>query len=65
MIIVETCPKCGSPLVDEVIATFPPIPAKRCFNCGWYWEGEPEPIEYRPFNENGIMGRGDLGNGAV
>ena len=51
--VVETCPKCGNPLIDGVIATFPPIPTKRCFNCGWYWEGKPEPIEYVPFRGNG------------
>lgn len=55
MIVVETCPKCGEQLCDEVICTYPPIPAKRCMMCGWYWEGTPEKIEYRPFifeNEN-------------
>ena len=51
--VVETCPKCGNPLIDEIIDTFRPIPVKRCFKCGWFWEGKPEPIEYVPFGGNG------------
>lgn len=35
MIIIETCPKCGHDLQDEVICTYPPIPRKVCWNCGW------------------------------
>ena len=50
-IFVETCPKCGAELQNIVIATFPPIPQKKCFNCGWSWEGKPEKIEYRKFEE--------------
>ena len=38
MIIVETCPKCGHDLMDEIICTDPPIPVKRCWKCGWHWE---------------------------
>ena len=34
MIIIETCPKCGHDLQDLVIATYPPIPKKECWNCG-------------------------------
>ena len=51
-IIIETCPKCGHDLHDLVIATNPPIPKKECFNCGWYWEGEPEQVIRRPFGGN-------------
>lgn len=47
--IIETCPKCGAPLIDIMLASNPPIPRKECFSCGWYWQGEPEPIEYVPF----------------
>lgn len=39
MIIIETCPKCGHDLQDEVICTYPPIPRKVCWNCGWNWTG--------------------------
>ena len=49
MITIETCPKCRNPIVNEMIATFPPIPRKRCLHCGWYWEGEPEEVTYIPF----------------
>lgn len=52
MIIIETCPKCGYDLHDVVIATNPPIPKKECFNCGWYWEGEPEQVMRVPFGGN-------------
>ena len=50
--IVETCPNCGTVLMNTVICTDPPIPCKDCPSCGWHWEGKPGPIEYRPFLEN-------------
>lgn len=52
MIIIETCPKCGHDLQDEVICTYPPIPRKVCWNCGWNWTGEPEKITRVPFGDN-------------
>lgn len=52
MIIIETCPKCGHDLRDEVICTYPPIPRKVCWNCGWRWTGEPEKITRVPFGGN-------------
>ena len=52
MIIVETCPKCGHDLRDEVICTYPPIPRKVCWNCGWSWTGEREKIKRVPFGGN-------------
>lgn len=51
--IIETCPVCGAPLIDIMLASNPPIPCKKCFSCGWSWQGEPEPIEYVPFGGNG------------
>jgi len=42
MHIIETCPKCGADLECLVIATYPPIPARRCPKCGWSWEGKPQ-----------------------
>lgn len=54
-IIIETCPKCGHDLVDEVICTNPPIPKKSCWNCGWHWEGEPEEVVRVPFGGNGLI----------
>lgn len=51
-IIIETCPKCGHDLVDEVICTYPPIPKKRCWSCGWSWTGEPEQVIRQPFGGN-------------
>ena len=47
--IVEICPKCSEPLMDIILDTYPPIPKKECWKCGWSWTGEPERIEYRPF----------------
>lgn len=47
--IVETCPKCGEPLIEIMLTSFPPIPKKECWKCGWSWTGEPERIEYKPF----------------
>ena len=52
MIVVETCPKCGHDLHDEVICTYPPIPRKVCWNCGWSWTGKPEKITRVPFGGN-------------
>ena len=52
MIVIETCPKCGNDLRDEVICTYPPIPRKVCWNCGWSWTGKPEKITRVPFGSN-------------
>ena len=54
-IIVETCPKCGHDLQDLVIATYPPIPKKECWNCGWSWTGEPEEVIRMPFGGNNLI----------
>ena len=51
-IIIETCPKCGHDLHDLVITTYPPIPVKKCLNCGWSWEGEREEVVRVPFKED-------------
>lgn len=43
MMVVYTCPKCGSDLEDLILATYPPRSMKRCTNpkCGWsYTEGD-------------------------
>lgn len=50
MIIIETCPKCGHDLMDIELATFPPIPQKRCWKCGWTWTGKPEEVVRKPFD---------------
>ena len=54
-IIIETCPKCGHDLTDLVIATYPPIPQKKCFGCGWSWEGEREEVVRVPFGGNSLI----------
>lgn len=51
-IIIETCPKCGHDLQNEVICTYPPIPRKSCPSCGWSWEGEREEVIRVPFGSN-------------
>ena len=51
-IIIETCPKCGHDLIDEVICTYPPIPRKSCPSCGWSWEGKREEVVRVPFGGN-------------
>lgn len=53
-IIIETCPKCGHDLTDLVLATYPPIPQKKCFGCGWEWTGEREEIVRIPFGGNSL-----------
>ena len=51
MIVIETCPKCGGELQHIIFATYPPIPHKRCSNCGWSWTGEMEKVIRVPFDE--------------
>lgn len=53
-IIIETCPKCGHDLRDLIITTYPPIPQKKCFSCGWEWTGEPEEVIRMPFGGNSL-----------
>lgn len=55
MIIIETCPKCGHDLHDVMLASFPPIPKKECWNCGWSWTGEPEEVIRMPFGGNSLI----------
>lgn len=52
MMIIETCPKCGHDLMNEALMTYPPIPRKVCYNCGWSWEGKREEIVRVPFGGN-------------
>ena len=49
MYIIETCPKCGHDLSNEVVDTFPPIYCKVCYHCGWRWE-EKQEVKRVPFN---------------
>lgn len=51
-IIIETCPKCGHDLINEIICTYPPIPRKSCPSCGWSWECEREEVIRVPFGGN-------------
>lgn len=51
MIVIETCPKCGHELQNIRIMTYPSIPRKECYHCGWIWEGQPEEIVYKTFKE--------------
>lgn len=51
-IIIETCPKCGHDLRDVMLASYPPIPKKECWNCGWSWTGEREDVIRVPFSDN-------------
>ena len=53
-IIIETCPKCGHDLVNEMICTYPPIPRKSCPSCGWSWECEREEVIRVPFGGNSL-----------
>ena len=53
-IVIETCPKCGHDLLNEVLTSYPPIHKKRCIACGWSWVGKREEIIRVPFNEESI-----------
>lgn len=65
MIVIETCPKCGHDLRDLVIATYPPILKKECFNCGWSWTEEREEIVRVPFGGNSLNTLTNTLNGGV
>ena len=54
MLVIETCPKCGADLASLAICTYPPIPAKRCTKCDFYWEGEQEKIVRIPFEAEAV-----------
>lgn len=55
MIIIETCPECGHDLQDLVLTTYPPIPQKKCINCGWSWTGKREEVVRVPFADNSVV----------
>ena len=54
MFIIETCPKCGHDLSNEVVGTFPPIYCKVCYHCGWRWEEKQEVkrVSFQPDSTN-------------
>lgn len=58
--VIYTCPECGGDLVDYVIATYPPISAKSCPNCGWRWEDKMDVIKRIPFNPEEKEGGTDI-----
>lgn len=47
--IINTCPKCGSDLMDVILTTYPPIHEKHCYRCGWSWTDRSEGITRVPF----------------
>lgn len=48
--VVYTCPKCGSDLQEEVLASNPPQYRKFCIQCGWsHTESEREEIYRIPY----------------
>lgn len=49
MYVIETCPKCGGDLDILTLTMNPPIPARRCRRCGWYWQGKAETLIRVPF----------------
>ena len=55
--IIYTCPRCGTNLVDMVICTYPPKVQKWCPSCGWSYTEDHEEVIRVPFG-------GNLGNGA-
>lgn len=55
--IIYTCPRCGTDLIDTVICTYPPKVQKWCPSCGWTYTEDHEEVVRVPFG-------GNLGNGA-
>ena len=55
--IIYTCPRCGTDLIDTVICTYPPKVQRWCPSCGWTYTEDHEEVIRVPFG-------GNLGNGA-
>ena len=55
--VIYTCPRCGTDLIDKVICTYPPKVQKWCPSCGWTYIEDHEEVIRVPFG-------GNLGNGA-
>ena len=54
-IIIETCPNCGHDLQNIMLTSYPPIPKKVCWNCGWSWIGkQEEEVVRQPFGGAGM-----------
>ena len=65
MYVIETCPQCGGDLDILSLTTNPPIPARRCRKCGWYWQGKwemPMRIPFQPIEEVYASGYDTAGN---
>lgn len=58
--IIYTCPRCGTDLIDTVICTYPPTVQKWCPSCGWWHTEEREEVIRVPFGGN--LGNGAFGN---
>lgn len=56
--IIYTCPRCGTDLIDTVICTYPPKVQKWCPSCGWTYTEDHEELVRIPFG-------GNHGNNAV
>jgi len=62
MTIIETCPECGSDLGNEILLTYPPRKAWRCYKCGWSYSEQEEvvrvpfqiPSHYAPLISSGF-----------
>lgn len=55
MDIIYTCPKCGTDLQTEILATNPPQSQYRCYSCGWsYTLGHRENPIRAPFPTEAI-----------
>lgn len=58
--IIYTCPRCGTDLIDTVICTYPPKVQKWCPSCGWTYTEDHEEVIRVPFGGN--LGNGAFGN---
>ena len=46
--IIEACPKCGTPLMHMVVTTIPPFDIWECHNCGWRFEKQERIVRTTP-----------------
>ena len=50
--IIYTCPKCGTDLINTVLCTYPPKVQKWCPSCGWIYMEDHEEVVRIPFGGN-------------
>lgn len=51
-IVIETCPECGSDLIEISLDTFPPYYYKQCPKCKWSSPSKQSEVVRVPYGTN-------------